>query len=409
MTLYHYRAVGRDGAVETGSLEVADEAAAVARLRAMGLLPIRLDRDAPGPAGGLMALLNTEITPKDALGTDDRIAFTRSLATLTGAGLPLDRALEMTRDLGTRRGIRAVAGRLLEAVQGGMRLADAVDRERAAFPPLYRSILRAGEAGAALESTLARLADTLEQAKRRQSELRSALIYPAFLLVTTIGSVAILLGYVVPSFQPLLADAGLEPPAVTRLVIGTGLFFERHWAVLLGSVAGLAVAARLALLVPSLRLRWHRAALHLPVLGGLWRSFETARLASLLGTLLGNGVALPAALRLLPPALGNAAFAAEVERIIPEVEAGRGLAPPLAEARILPPLALQLIQVGQESGQLTEMLTKTGEIFETEAKRGFDRALAVLTPCLTLLMGGLIALIVSSILFALFSINELAL
>ena len=405
MPLFHYRGVGPNGDVVTGALETADKAAAVAELRAKGVLPIRLDAAAPG---SLTALLNTEITPKDALTARDRIAFTRSLATLTDAGLPLDRALETVRDLGERKPARAVAGRLLGAVREGATLADAVDQEKAAFPPLYRAVVRAGEAGASLETTLARLAESQEQAAKRQGELRSALIYPAFLIVTAIGSVAILLGFVIPAFEPLLEEAGVEPPWVTRVVIGTGAFVEAWGLTLLAGMAAALIAFRIALLTPSVRLAWHQTLLGLPVIGRLWRKTETARLARLLSVLLVNGVGLPAALRLARGALGNAVFAAEVERVIPEVEAGRGLAAPLNEGAVAPPLARQLIQVGQESGKLAEMLAKTADIFDDEAKREIEQALALLTPTLTLVMGGLIALIVSSILFALFSINELA-
>lgn len=405
MPRFEYQALTATGERVDGALDAADEPSAVSQLQSQGFLPIRVS--AAG-SSGLMALLNTEITPRDALSEADRIAFTRMLATLAGAGLPLDRALEMTRDLGGRRAVSAVSARLLESVRGGASLAAALDKEQAVFPALYRRIVEAGEVGAALEITLARLADTLEDAARRRGELRSALIYPAFLLVTAIGSVAVLLSFVVPTFQPLLDEAGVEPPWVTQVVIAVGDVVGRWWRWALAGIAGAFAAFRLALLIPEVRRMWHAAALRLPLIGRLWRTFETARFARLLGALLQNGVALPTGLRLVRGALANAAFAAEVGRIIPEVEAGRGLAEPLAETGAPPALALQLIRVGEESGRLTEMLLKTAEILETDGKRGFEQALAFLTPTLTLVMGGLIAVIVSSILFALFSINELA-
>ncbi|MCG8441015.1 MAG: type II secretion system F family protein [Caulobacterales bacterium] len=405
MPVFHYRAMDQAGQVVTGSVDTPDKSAAAAKLQAEGYLPIRVDARA---AGGLMALLNTEITPRDALTAKDRIALTRTLATLAGAGLALDRALEMARDLGATRRTRAVAGRLLEAVREGAGLADAFDREGSAFPPLYRAIVRAGEAGASLDTTLARLADTLEEGARRQGELRSALIYPSFLIVTAIGSVAVLLAFVVPTFEPLLEEAGVEPPALTQAVVAAGRFVESYWLAALLALVGAGVATRVALAAPGPRAALHRALLAAPGIGGLWRSFETARFARLLGALLENGVALPGALRLVRGALSNAAFAAELGRVIPEVEAGRGLARPLSEGGIAPPMALQLIEVGEESGQLTAMLAKIADMQEEESRRGFDQAIALLTPALTLVMGGLIAVIVSSILFALLSINELA-
>ncbi len=406
MPVFHYRGVARTGEVVAGTLETADQAAAIQRLQAQGTMPIKVEERAPS---ALMALLETEITPRGALSATDRIALTRTLATLTGAGLPLDRALSIAERLGTSAAVRAVAGRLLEAVREGARLADALDREPRAFPALYRSVVRAGEAGAALEVTLARLADTLEEQAKRRGELRSALIYPAFLLVTAVGAVAILLAYVVPTFEPLLEDAGVEPPAITQAVIAAGNVVSAGWPFMLAGALGAGLAISIALRRPAIRLSWHGHALNAPVIGRLWRKLETARLCRLLGTLLENGVALPASLRLVAQAMDNAAFAEEIRRVTPEVEAGRGMAEPLARGGLLPPLALQLLQVGEESGQLTPMLLKAAGIFETEAKREFDQALALLTPVLTLVMGILIAVIISSILFALLSINELAL
>lgn len=405
MARFHYRAVGRKGDVVTGVLEMPDERAAVALLQDRGEVPIRVARQ---PASSLRALLDIEITPRDALSARDRVAFTRGLATLLSAGVPLDRALEIARDLSPQKAVRAIAARLLERVREGATLAEALDAESRAFPPLYRSVVHAGEAGAALEATLSRLAGTLEEAEKRASDLRSALIYPAFLLLTSIGSIVVLMTVVVPTFQPLLDDAGVEPPVLTRVVIGMGTIFEEYGVAMLAGLATLLVIWRLVLTLPAARLAWHRALLGLPIAGLVWRKIETGRFARLLGMLLQNGVSLTAALPLVRRAVSNEAVAAEIERITPEVDAGRGLAQPLVEGKVLPPLALQLIEVGQESGQLTEMLLKTAEIFETEAKRDIDNSLALLTPTVILLMGGFVALVVSSILFALFSINELA-
>ncbi len=407
MPRFRYRAIDPLGATVSGALEAPDGSAAVDSLRGRGLLPVAVK---PGGAGSrLWSVLSTDITPRDALRDRDRVAFTRALATLIGAGLPLDRALEILRDLGDRRAGRAVAARLLDAVRGGSGLAAAMDGDAAAFPPLYRGMVRAGEAGAMLDATLGRLADAEEGAAARRGALRAAMIYPAFLLVSAMGSVAVLLIYVVPAFEPLLAEAGVEPPVSTRIVIAAGRTVADGWPAMLAAAGTLWVAWRVARLRPAVRLAAARTVLRLPLIGAIAAKLETARLVRMLGELLTSGVALPAALRLARAATGDAAFRAELDRVTPEVEAGRGLARPLAEGAVAAPLALQLIRVGEESGRLAPMLLKAGEILDAEAQGQIDRLLAILTPTLTLVMGGLIALIVSSILFALFSINELAL
>lgn len=405
MTEFHYRAVTAEGDTVSGSLEEASEAAAVATLQGRGLLPVEIGARR---SGGLIDLLNMEITPRDALGARDRIAMMRSLATLTGAGVALDKALELTRDSAVSRRVRACTDRLLGRVREGERFSDALDREGAAFSPFHRGVIRAGEAGATLDTTLARLADALEEEARRAADLQNALIYPAFLVVTAIGSVAVLLIFVVPTFEPLLTDAGVEPPVTTRLVIGAGRVFEAHWPLMLGGLALLAGAGVLIRRFGATRRIWDRALLGLPVFGTLLHAYETARITRLLGMLLESGVALPEALRLAEGAARNAVYRAELSRLVGAVETGRGLAVPLVEGAVFPPLAGQLIRIGQEGGQLADLLGKTGTIFDDTAARGFDRLLGILTPVLTLVMGGLVAVIVSSILFALFSINELA-
>lgn len=405
MARFRFRAIDPSGAKVAGEIDAPDRAGAVARMRAEGRLPISVE---PAAAGGLWALLNTDLTPRAPLTTPDRIAFTRGLATLAGAGVPLDRALGILRDLGERRPARAMAAQLLDAVSGGASLAGAMDAVPSAFPEAYRSVVRAGEASASLPAALERLADAEEAAAKRRSGLRSAMVYPAFLLVASIGAVAVLLIQVVPTFEPMLADAGATPPWSTRLVMASGRWTSANWPFALGGAALLFIGARLALRAPAWRLRWCRALLAAPVIGPLRRKLQTAQLVRLLGDLLASGVSLPAALRLSRGALDDTAFQVDLDRATPEVEAGRGLAAPLSEGGTLSPLALQLMRVGEESGRLPSMLLKAADILDDEAQRALDRAVAMLTPTLTLVMGGVIALIVSSILFALFNINELA-
>jgi general secretion pathway protein F len=188
-----------------------------------------------------------------------------------------------------------------------------------------------------------------------------------------------------------------------------GRLASEGWPWLLGGAAALWAGATLALRAPRVRARWAAFWLRVPGVGGLIARLESARLCRLMGELTRNGVALPAVLRLTRDAAPNAAFRAELERVAPAVEAGRGLSAPLSEGGVVAPLALQLIRVGEESGRLAPMLERAADILEADARAALDRLLSLLTPALTLLMGGVIALIVSSILSALLQINELTL
>jgi general secretion pathway protein F len=302
-----------------------------------------------------------------------------------------------------------MVGRLLAALRGGSSLADALEKEARTFPAYYRAMVRAGEIGGSLESVLSRLADFLERAQETRGKLRSALIYPIFLLVTAGVSLAILLTFVIPAFQPMFEDAGTQLPLVTRIVIGFGAFVREAWWMILLALAVAVVALQLHLGTPAGRLWWHRQVLRLPVVGELWVKGDVARFARTLGTLLGNGVPLLQALELVRDVMSNAALAAGVTAVQPDVKAGRGLAAPLSENRLYPALLVQLLKVGEESGRLEDMLLKLAEIYDQESEDTMRRLLALLVPVLTLGLGALIAFIVSSILFALFSVNELVL
>lgn len=406
MARFRYRALGPDGRVTTGLLDAASEREAARSLRGRGARPIEL-----GPATStsrLAEVLHADVLPRAALTARERVALTQALATLAEAGVPLDRALAIARDLGESRAARAVAGRLLDRMVEGASLADAMEAEGAAFPPLYLGTVRGAEASAALAPALARLAASEEAAGRRASQLRSALIYPAVLTATAVVCVGVLLAYVVPTFEPMLAEAGRDLPLSTRITLALA-DGARGAAPVAIPAALLALAlAQAALRRPGPRLAWHRLLLRLPVVGPLRRKLASAALARMLGELLAGGVDLQRALPLAREAVGDAAMRAAVARAAPRALAGEGLGRAFAETGVLAPLTVQLMEVGERSGRLAAMLTRSADILDEEARTALARLMALVTPLITLAMGGAIALIVGSILTALFSLNELA-
>lgn len=406
MSRFRYRALDGQGRIVTGLVEVASARDAVAQLRLRGHLPIRV---APADRwAGFLELLNRDITPRAVLPPRDRVVLTQAIATLIEAGVPLDRCLEMVGELGETPAVRRNALRLLERVTGGASLADAMDAEGPAFPPIYRGVVRAAEASATLGPVLARLVVSEETAAKRRAALRSALIYPVFLCTTAAICVGVLLIFVVPTFEPMLIEAGAALPLSTRIVLASARFVGAAWPLLLVGCLAIALGAQMALARPAIRERWHRTLLRLPLVGPLRRKLGSAALARVLGELLAGGVALPTALRLALGGLDDAAFSAELARATPRIEAGQGLGRAFAEGRVVAPLAVHLMEVGERSGKLAAMLTKSADILDEGAKTTLDRAMTLLTPVVTLVMGGIIALIISSILFALFSLNDLA-
>ena len=270
-------------------------------------------------------------------------------------------------------------------------------------------MVRAGETGGALEVVLERLGDLLERAHSLRESVRSALIYPVLILVLAGGAIAVLLTVVLPEFKPFFDDAGAALPLSTRIVIAVAAAIEDYWWAGLAAVLLIVLLLRQWLANPASRRRWDAMVLRLPLLGDVTAKAEAARFSRTLGTLIANGVPMLSALAIVKDTLVNSATAAAIGEIGGRLQEGHGLAGPLAEVPRFPPLAAQLVRVGEETGRLEDMLAKVADIFDAEVRRAVDRALALLVPALTLALGGLIALIIVSILGAMFSVYELPL
>ncbi|HEV7367821.1 type II secretion system F family protein [Arenibaculum sp.] len=406
MARYRYKAVGNDGEIVEGEMEAADRALASDRLRGAGHYPIRVEEIA---AGSRESLLHRDLFGARPVKARQIAVITRELATLLGAGLPLDRAFTVLRGVSETGQVEKLLTGIQEKVRGGSSLADAMAAQGSVFPRYYVSMVRAGEAGGALELTLARLADLLEKAYALRESVKSALVYPAILLVFAGLSVILLLTLVLPQFEPLFEDAGEALPWGTRLFMSLGDAVERYGLVALAVAAAVPMVLRRLLADPGRRLLRDRMLLSVPMLGSLIALAETARFTRTMGTLLSNGVPILTALSIVQETVANRSIAVTLGRAQASLKSGGGLAAPLGAAGTIPPLAVHLIRVGEETGALDTMLTKIADIYDQEVGRSVQRLLALLVPALTVILGLVVAGIISSILVAILSVNELAL
>jgi general secretion pathway protein F len=406
MPSFRWSAINGGGDVVRGIMEAPDRLAVVERLQRQGQVVLRAD-----PADqrrGLADLLQIELGRARALDKATLGEITRELAIMLAAGQDLDRALRFVVDNTRNTRARAILGNVRDKVRGGSSLAAALAAEPRSFSKLYIGLVRAGEAGGTLAATLERLATLLERERSLSANLRSALIYPALLIVAATGSILLLLDYVLPQFVPIFEQAGAELPTATRalMVLGTIVGAAGPW-LLLALLAGVLIARQL-LLRPAYRMKVDRLLLRLPVAGALMRETLAARFTRTLGSLLQNGVPLIPALGIAKDALGNLAAAAAVEGAALGAKGGAGLARPLAAAGLFPARTIHLLQLGEEAAQLSAMALKAADIHDEQARLMMQRLVALAVPLITIAMGLAVAGIVSALLTAMLSLNDLA-
>lgn len=400
MPSFSYRAITPDGQSVAGEVEAADAATAVRRLQENGLIPIEA---APARAAASM--------PTRARGgkASKRVTqLTRELATLVAAGQTLEGALALVREeLGDKR-LTAAVDTVLEKVRGGRPLSDAMAEEPVFFPELYVSMVRAGEHAGRLDESLKELALMRERTEALQAKLTSAMIYPVILTLTAVGSVTLLLTLVVPQLEPMFAQAAGALPDSTRLVLAVSRFLRGNGtALLIGSAAVFLIGAQL-LRRPAVRAAADGVVLRVPLIGALARERVTAQFCRGLGTLLAGGLDLPQALEVVRGMIANTSARRRLDDVIEAVRTGRSLADALGEAAILTPTATKMLRVGEESGSLQPVAMHLALSFEDKVDLRLQRLVAMIEPAMVITLGLIVGGIVTSILTAVISVNDLA-
>jgi len=402
MPLYRYKALNSRGETLDGQMEAASDAEVVLRLQEQGHLPVEARLASEGGGEGAFKTL---FKPK-AFSGERLVQFTQQLATLLGAGQPLDRALTILLDLPDDEAARRTITDVRDQVRGGTSLSTALERQHGTFSRLYINMVRAGEAGGSLQDTLQRLADYLERSRALRGRVLNALIYPAILIVMVGLALLFLLGYVVPQFGVMYESLDAELPFFTKIVLGLGELVRDWWIVLLAVPPLAALWLDRRLRNPAFRAAFDDWLLRQKLAGPLVARIETARLARTLGTLLKNGVPLIAAMGIGRNVLGNRALASDVEAAGEEVKNGVALSTALARGKRFPRLALQMVQVGEESGALDAMLLRTADTFEAETGQALDRMLAALVPVITLLLAVVVMVVILAVLVPIYDLTN---
>lgn len=404
MPVYRYKAATADGEVIEGTLEGLSRDQAVEQLHALGQIPIRVDESSGG--GGNQPRRVRHLR-RGRIKLEQLTGLTRELSTLLRAGLPLDRGLAIISSLTEGERMAEMLEEVRNRIKGGETLADALEAQEGVFGRFYINLVRAGEAGGALEGVLDRLAEHMERSRELRDSLTSALIYPMILVFVALLSIFVLLAYVIPQFSELFEGMGEALPLATRITIAVGENLKNYgWAGLLVIALGWWWMQR-QLSSPTGRMRWHRRFLKLPLVGDIIVKVEVSRFSRTLGTLLNNGVPLLKAMSIVKDTIGNQVIAENLERVASSLKEGQRLADPLEEIAGFPPFAVHMIRVGEESGRLDDMLLQVATLFDQQTQTALKRSLALLEPIMILVLGLVIAGVVMSILVAILGINQL--
>lgn len=404
MPTWRYEAIDRGGRPIKGEMEAAAESDVLERLRRDGALPLTVVPATHGLAG----LLGFTQSGGETLSPQAVANLTRELAIMLGAGMDLDRALRFLVETAPTRKTARILTALRDEVRDGAPLATALSHHPGSFSRLYVGLVRAGEAGGTLAPTLERLAALMESERGLAATIQSAMIYPTLLLLAAVGAVALLLTQVLPQFVPLFEQSGASLPASTQFLVDAGEAISRFGLAALAVILVLLLLARALLRQPGPGLAFDRMKLRLPLLGGLTREVLAARFSRTLGTLLDNRVSLVSALGITREVLGNRAGVAALDRATESAKGGAGLSAPLSESGLFPVRLIHLLRLGEETAQLGPMALRAAAIHEDHVRIVTQRLVALLTPAITIVMGLVIAGIVSSLLLAMLSLNDLA-
>ena len=409
MSSFRYQAVEAGGGSVSGTIEADDRKAALRLLGQRGLFPSSLETSSSANGTTELEISRTQerviLTPGTRISRKEITAFTREMSALLGAAIPIPQALDGLAQE-ENPALKAVVLKIADSVRKGAALSAALEEHPPLFSKLYVSMIRVGEEAGVLPRVMADLADLLEHDDEVRGEVVSAVAYPLFVMCFGIVTVTVLLTVVMPRLFGMLQEMLQVLPLPTLILLNISGFMHRYWAVVLLGLAAVVGGAWYYLRTAEGAELWDRAKLQLPILGSVFRAAALSRFARTLGTLAKSGVSLLPALKIVENTIGNRVLARQVARVAEETRGGDSLAGPLRKLDIFPRTVVQMIDVGEESGKLDEMLLKVAEIEERHMRAKTKTLISLLAPALILVVGALVGFIVIAILLPIFKMSS---
>ena len=402
MPIYAYKALDAGGKETSGKIDAASEKLANTRLREQGMRPFELKQVAEKAGGGGFSFGGG----KKKVKLEDIATFSRQLATLLDAGLPLLRALNILMDQTENPGLKEIIGSLSADIQGGASFSEALGKHPAAFSKLFINMVKAGEIGGVLETVLDRLATFSEKDMELRTKIKGALTYPAIMGIVATGVVVFLLIFVIPVFVKMFGDVGLAMPLPTRIVVGASDFLVGYWYVCIGVIVVIVVGYKNMNKTEAGRMKIDQFKLKAPVFGKLNRNVCTARFTRTLGTLISSDVPILQALEIVKDTSSNEVIAAAIVKVTESITEGETISKPLHEAHVFPAMVTHMIAVGEETGALETMLNKIADQYDMIVDETVSALSSAIEPIMIVFMGVSVGTIVTALFFPMFDLVD---
>lgn len=403
MPLFEFQAKTEDGRIVKGELDATNEADARIRMRAQRLTPLRIEARKAASASFDLAKINPF---GDSVSQKDLQVFTRQFAVLVGAGVPIVQSLEAMARGARSAGMSNVLKGVCQDVERGRRLGEALASRPAVFDRLYINLVRAGEEGGVLEAVLNRLAEYIETSVKLKAKVKGALFYPMAIMVVAFIVITFIMVFVVPKMSEMFIQSGQELPGLTLMVIDVSNFFQRFWYVVAAIIVAVPLSVKMYYETDDGRKVCDAIFIQIPVFGDLIKKTAIARFSRTLSTLLASGVRIIDALEISSTTTGNWMIEKALLDTKDAVSRGKTLAEPLARIPYFPNMVTQMISIGEQTGNIDQMLAKVADFYEDEVSNATDALTSLMEPMLMVVLGGIIAIIVVAMYLPIFNMAQ---
>ena len=388
MPVYEYKAINESGQQVTGTFEAANPNAVFEYLDKKNMVPVKVNAKKGGGGG-----MSFSFGKGKKISSVEKINFTKQLVTLLKAGVPIISCLEALAEQTTSEDFKRVLDQVKDDVESGSSFSDALGKHPKLFDDLYVNSVKAGEAGGVLDQVLERIGSLMAYEAEIKQKVKGAIRYPIIVIVGIVIGFALLMTMVVPRFKDIFDQAGVELPLPTRILLGISAFMQAYWFVIVGAVFGIFIGFRFYIQTPVGRKNWDAVKLKIPVFGKLFLKTAMSRFAHMFETLNKSGLPILQTMSIVSKTIGNVIIGEEIDKVGQGIEKGKGIARPLQESKLFPPLVVRMIAVGEQSGSLDEMLKNVSDHYDNEVNYLIENLVGMIEPILTVTIGAMILLL----------------